>query len=52
MATKHFDCDICGAHGKIIYKDGTEFTNSDVAFCPMCGGDIYEEDDYEEELEE
>jgi rRNA maturation endonuclease Nob1 len=48
MATKHFDCDICGAHGKIIFKDNTEFNSSDVAFCPMCGGDIFEEEDYED----
>lgn len=52
MATKHFDCDICGAHGKIIFKDSSEFTSSDVAFCPMCGGDIFEEDDYNEDFDE
>jgi hypothetical protein len=51
MATKHFDCDTCGAHGKIIFKEDTEFTTHDVVFCPMCGGDIYEEDDYNEDDE-
>lgn len=51
MATKYFDCDNCGAHGKIIFKDGSEFNSSDVAYCPMCGGDIYEADDFIEDDE-
>lgn len=52
MATRHFDCDSCGAHGKIIFKEDSEFNTFDVAFCPMCGGDIYEEDDYNEDFDE
>lgn len=48
MATKHFDCDICGAHGKIVFKEDTQFTTADIAYCPLCGGDIWEEDDHEE----
>ena len=49
MATKHFDCDACGAHGKIVFKENDEYRSSDLAFCPFCGGDIYEDDDYEDE---
>ena len=44
MATKHFDCEQCGAHGKITYKETAEYSNNDIAYCPFCGGDIYEEE--------
>lgn len=48
MAVKHFDCEGCGAHGKITFKDG-DFNVSDVAYCPFCGADIYEDEDYDDE---
>lgn len=51
MAVKHFDCESCGAHGKINFKEG-ELSSSDVAFCPFCGGDIYEDEKYEDEEDE
>lgn len=48
MSTKFFDCESCGGHGKIVFKE-QELSLSDIAYCPFCGGDIYEEeDDYEE----
>ena len=51
MAVKHFDCENCGAHGKISFKETEDYRTKDAAFCPFCGGDIYEDDDedYEEE---
>jgi alkyl hydroperoxide reductase subunit AhpF len=50
MAVKHFDCDSCGAHGKITFKEESDYRTSDVAYCPFCGGDIYEEEnDYDDE---
>jgi len=52
MATKHFDCDSCGNHGKIIFKEDGQITSTDIAYCPMCGADIWEEDEYVDEDEE
>ena len=50
MAVKHFDCDECGAHGKISFKEG-ELQSSDIAYCPFCGGDIFEDEEFDEEDE-
>lgn len=47
MATKHFECEQCGARGKIILK--SEETLEDIVYCPVCSADIYEEDDTDEE---
>jgi hypothetical protein len=51
MAVKHFDCENCGAHGKISFKETEDYRTKDAAFCPFCGGDIYEDDteDFDEE---
>ena len=51
MAVRHFDCESCGAHGKISFKESDEISSSDVAYCPFCGGDIYEDEKYEDEEE-
>jgi rRNA maturation endonuclease Nob1 len=48
MATKFFDCENCGGHGKIVFKE-SDFTTEEVAFCPFCGGDIYTAEEDEEE---
>jgi len=46
---RHFDCDSCGAHGKITFKEQSGIATSEVAYCPFCGGDIYEDERYEDE---
>jgi rubredoxin len=51
MATKHFDCASCGAHGKISFKETDTLQVSDIAYCPACGGDIYEPEKFEDEDE-
>lgn len=51
MAVRHFDCDACGAHGKISFKEG-EYTTSDIAYCPFCGGDIYEDEEFDDSDDE
>lgn len=51
MAVKHFDCENCGAHGKISFKETNDYSKLDVAYCPFCGGDIYEEE-YEDDSED
>ena len=51
MSVKHFDCDTCGAHGKINFKESDDYRTQDIAFCPFCGSDIFEEEeeDFDEE---
>jgi predicted nucleic acid-binding Zn-ribbon protein len=44
MALKHFDCESCGAHGSIKFKEG-DYTKNDIVYCPFCGSDIYEEEE-------
>ena len=51
MAVKHFDCAACGAHGKITFKDTDTLQSSDVAYCPFCSADIFEDEEYEDEDE-
>jgi len=43
MVVKQFECDHCGAEGKITIK-GTDYEYEDVVCCPVCGSDIYDED--------
>ena len=46
--TKQFECESCGALGKVVLR-GDANNPADVVFCPCCGGDIYEDDeDFEE----
>ena len=52
MAKKHFDCDNCGSHGKIIFKDDAHFTSADIAYCPVCGADIWEQEEIDEESDD
>lgn len=40
---KVFDCENCGAIGKIQIK-GDDLTSEDIVYCPVCSADIYEED--------
>lgn len=46
MVVKQFECEHCGAEGKISIK-GDDFDYNDVVCCPVCGSDIYDEDDAE-----
>lgn len=50
MVVKQFECEHCGAEGKITIK-GTDLQFEDVVYCPVCSSDIYEEDEaeYDEE---
>lgn len=44
MATvKSFNCETCSSEGKISIK-GDELTLSDIVYCPVCGGNIYDEE--------
>jgi alkyl hydroperoxide reductase subunit AhpF len=52
MAQRHFDCEGCGAHGKITFRESDEFRRADVAYCPFCGGDIYEDEEYTDDEED
>ena len=48
MTTKVFECEACGAEGKIVIK-GTDTQIEDIVFCPVCSADIYEEEDFDDE---
>lgn len=52
MALRHFDCESCGAHGKITFKESSEISSWDIAYCPFCGGDIYEDESYDKDEQE
>mgnify|MGYP000175517578 FL=1 len=45
--TKYFECDECGARGKITLK-GDDHGTEDLVYCPVCSADIYEEEDLDE----
>ena len=47
MAVRHFVCEHCDTHGKIIVKTN-DINSDDIVYCPVCGGDIFEDDDYDE----
>jgi len=47
-ATRLFDCAHCGAFGKITLKNDDAEKGS-IECCPVCGGDISEEEEYEDE---
>jgi hypothetical protein len=42
-----FECDNCGTLGKITLR-GQDITSADIAFCPVCGADIFEPEDDDE----
>jgi len=43
MVVKQFECEQCGAEGKITLR-GDDFKFEDVVCCPVCASDIFEED--------
>jgi hypothetical protein len=48
MATKYFHCDNCESTGKVTVKTN-DVTIEDIVFCPVCGADIFEEDEDDHE---
>jgi hypothetical protein len=45
MATsKTFQCDSCQTEGKIVIKTQDVYLH-DIVCCPVCGADIYDEDE-------
>jgi len=48
MVTKIYECENCGAHGKITVK-GDEYQSTDIVYCPVCSSDIFDEDDIEDD---
>ena len=44
MVVKQFECEHCGAKGKITIK-GQDYEYNDIVCCPVCGGDIFDEED-------
>lgn len=43
-STKYFECNTCDTMGKITIKTD-DISVEDIVYCPVCGADIYEEDD-------
>ena len=43
---KQFECVQCGAVGKITIRS-SDLQFEDLVYCPVCSGDIFEEDDDE-----
>jgi excinuclease UvrABC ATPase subunit len=48
MIVKQFQCSSCEAEGKITVK-GDDFKFEDFVYCPLCSGDIYEEEELDGE---
>lgn len=46
---KYFDCEQCGNHGSISYKEQEMRFSMDPAFCPFCGADIFEPDEEDDD---
>lgn len=47
-ASKTFECHSCDSEGKIVIRTDDVKLN-DIVYCPICGADILEEDDSDEE---
>lgn len=48
MVVKQFECEQCGADGKVTLR-GTDYQFADIVCCPVCGSDITEEEDLDSE---
>lgn len=48
MASRLFECEACGAYGKISLKS-SDHQVEDIVCCPVCGGDITQVEEYDEE---
>ena len=47
MAARVFECENCGAFGKVTLKSA-EHEKSDIVYCPVCSADIFEDDEDDE----
>jgi len=45
---KYFECNNCDSTGKITIKTN-DVTVEDIVYCPVCGADIYDEDEDDSE---
>lgn len=50
-ANRSFECDNCGSIGKITLR-GHDRSLSDIAFCPVCGADIFEPEEDDDDDDE
>lgn len=50
MASRLFECTNCGAYGKITVK-GTDYDVEAIVCCPVCGADITQVEEYEDDEE-
>jgi hypothetical protein len=48
MTSKVFECEECGAEGKISIK-GSDVHYEDIVYCPVCSADIYEDEEFDED---
>lgn len=48
MASRLFECSECNAYGKITLKGG-DHGIEDIVCCPVCGADITQVEEYEDE---
>ena len=48
MASRLFECEACGAYGKITLK-GNDHEVDDIICCPVCGADITQVEEFDEE---
>ena len=47
-ASKTFECLSCDTEGRIVVKT-SDVQLRDIVYCPVCGADIFEEDESEED---
>ena len=50
MSSRLFECGSCGAYGKITLK-GDDYDAYDIECCPICGSDISQVEDDEDEVD-
>lgn len=51
MAVKVFECGNCDAFGKVTVKN-EELSQTDIVYCPVCGGDIsVDEEETEDDID-
>lgn len=48
----NFDCEDCGAHGKVVFKEDISFKQSECTYCPFCSADISQPINVDDEYDE